>query len=173
MGANIPTGTIFTYKSSDWSTNFLTSAQDIVSKVAAQLAAQGMTVRDHSESVNGVIGNIDAYLGGSASFTVTLTVQITGGMGYNKIDDPAAIIDHVVYTITGNLPTHSVTDYKVPDALSVTTFFDWIKSLFTGTKSTGQPSAGSASSGFSLSSITSTGTLWIALVVLGFIGALA
>ena len=171
MPPQIPTGTLFTYKSSDWKTNYFTTTGDIVNQVAALLAQNGMTIRDHTESVQGVVGNIDAYIGGPAQFSVVLTVQITGGTGYASIDDPASIIDHFVYQVTGTLPTHSVTDFTVPNSLSVGGFFGWVKSLFSGKQSTGQPAP--ASTGFSLSSITSSGTLWIGLVILGFVGALA
>jgi len=106
-------------------------------------------------------------------------VEVAGGMGYNSADDVASIVNHEAYQTTGYLPaSYKVPDLSVPGASGagprvsmqcgagiVETIRGWLGLC-------AQPAA-PVSSGFSLSSITGTGTMWIALVIFGFIGALA
>jgi hypothetical protein len=171
MGANIPTGTLVNYKG-QWHAGGLTGPQDVINKVSSALAADGITVRN-SDWSGSALGDISGYIGAGQDFTATLQVQVTGGLGYNSADDVRSIIDHEVYTATSTLPaSSSIPNFTLPGTTSVSGFTDWLKSLFTGSTSTGQGGT-DTSGGFSLSNITSSGTLYIAIAIFGFIGALA
>ncbi len=174
MSAPIPTGSIITYQSDDWHTkSVFISPDDVLHSVETALIADGITARPGSAASVG----FGAEVAGVASlsdikFSVTLLVQITGGLGYNSADDVASIINHEVYATTGYLPSSSsVPKVQLPGNASVSGLWNWFGSLFSGSQSTGQPS--DPSTGFSLSNLTSSGTLYIALALFGFIGALA
>lgn len=174
MTATVPTGSIITYSSGDWYSGWFSSAIDTINAVGQLLVSNdGMKIRKvNSVSVNGIVSAVDKYLGGPAKFSVELEIEITGGLGFNSVDDVAAVVNHEAYQATGKLPAiSSVPKVSIPGTPSITGFIDWVKSLFSGTQSTGQPS--STGSGFSLSSLTSSGTLYIGLAVFGFVAALA
>src|SRR5713226_7515642 len=98
MGANIPTGTIVTYTSGDWHVGWFAGTSDITNAVGARLISDGITIRKiNSVSVNGIVGTFDKFLGGPADITISMDVQVTGGLGYDSEDDVAAIINHEVY----------------------------------------------------------------------------
>lgn len=111
--SSIPDGTLFKYQSGDWKTTYLNAPADIVRKVQAKISSMLM-IRSHTETIEGVVGNVDAYLGAPANFSVEMTVQVKNGLGYANVDDPASIIDNAVYQVVGVLPTHTVPSFQLP-----------------------------------------------------------
>lgn len=168
----MPTGSVINYQSDDWYAGWFTNTDDVISAVAQKLSQDGLTVRSSSSSINGAMGSVDKWLGGGASFTVTMKVEVTGGSGYSSTDDVASIINHEAWSVTQHLPgSWSVPSYSLPGTFSLTGISDWLGSLFSGVTKTGQPASSSGTD--LLSSITSKGLLWIALMIIGFVGALA
>src|SRR6266850_5828910 len=110
MSAPVPVGSIITYTSGDWYSGWFTGTNDLTNQVGTALIAQGLTIRKvNSASVNGAVGTIDKYLGGPATLTISLDVEVTGGSGFGSVNDVASIVNHEVYQATGHLPVISST----------------------------------------------------------------
>lgn len=111
----LPDGTVFEYQSTDWSVTFASGPQEIISRVASNLQSKGLYVRANSYKTPSVLAQIYGDAVGSYKYSVDMQVQIENGVGFASVDDAASIIDHEVYVITGNLPTHSVPNFDQPN----------------------------------------------------------
>lgn len=126
MGAIVPDQSVVVYQGR-WTTTSSLGPMDVIRLVEAALASDGITVRNEQVSANTA-----AKLGlGSIPFSVTLTLQITNGMGFGDPNDIIADINHEVWVATGLMPlAGSITSVQAPADPSA--------------QSTGQPSISSA-----------------------------
>lgn len=88
------------------------TVNDLVSAVSSDLAAQGIAVR--SSNVNQGLGNIFANLGVGGQFTITLTLQVENGLGFNSVEDVISIIRGAVYQESGQMPLADSIPYGGP-----------------------------------------------------------
>jgi hypothetical protein len=167
--SDFPQGTFFNYHSGDWKTNYFHGPAEIVSEVQQKISGQ-IAIKSHKESIAGIVGNVDAYLGAPALFGIDLTAQVDNGLGFGAIDDAGKIIGHAVYEVTGMLPTFTITSVQLPGGSS---------------QSTGEPDPSKGSGGSAdnssnpfqsledfFSGLTSKASLWLMLVSIGLIAGI-
>lgn len=171
----IPDKSIVTWVGS-WIPGVGANPQESAGQVSTQLSQLGM------KAVS-ITWTGDSFLNvGQDAIKFTIKVQTVGGTTYGSENDVQSIINHAVYEAVGQLPISSqITDVQLSrgdTSANVTTqlpacgtgFVESIKG-FLGICS--RPVQQVDSKPFSLSSITGSGVLWIALVVFGFVGAFA
>lgn len=103
--AGVPTGTLLSY-SATWETTIHDSdPQDILRQVLGALSGNGLTVVGQNLNV-GILGTISAAAFIATKFSVSIQVQVANA-GFNKPSDIQSIIDHLAYTVSGELPITS------------------------------------------------------------------
>lgn len=105
----IANGAILTYVGQWTTTGLFQTVNDLLSKIGADLAAQGLPIR--SSNVNQSLGQIVGAAGWGGSFSVTLQVQVENGLGFNSADDIISIIRGVVYQETNQFPASDSIPY--------------------------------------------------------------
>lgn len=168
--SDFPQGTLFNYHSDDWSTTYFHGPAEIVSEVQQEIYNQ-IAIKTHKESIAGIVGSVDAYLGAPAQFSIDLTAAIDNGLGFGSIDDAASIINHAVYKVTGRLPTSSVPSYKVPGGGATDTGQPTGAPNSKDTSNTSNQSIFASLEDF-FSGLTSKASLWLMLVSIGLIAGI-
>jgi hypothetical protein len=111
LGSIVPDQSIVIYQGR-WQTTYHTwSPMDVVRAVESALPGDGLTVRNEAVSAGTA-----AKMGlANIPFSVTLTIQVSNGMGYGDPNDILSIINHEVYAATGYMPlAGSITSVQVP-----------------------------------------------------------
>ena len=102
--AGAPTGAYLTYQGT-WTVTFTQSANDIISKVGAALAAFGLKLTNSNSTVGALAS------AGLSTFTVQLQLLVTGP-GFAQPGDAGSFVDHAFYTVTGKMPVASSTSVQ-------------------------------------------------------------
>jgi hypothetical protein len=112
LGGIVPDQSIVIYQGR-WQTpaGGMGGPMPVVRAIESALANDGLTV--HNESVNAPTA---ASLGfNNIPFSITLTLQVTNGMGYGDPNDILSVINHEVYVATGAMPlAGSITSVQSP-----------------------------------------------------------
>lgn len=110
LGDIVPNGSLVTY-TGQWVTDISTTPDQMLAKVAAALSRDGLHVVSSSQS-GGFLGIMF-----SGSFTATLQIQVSNGMGYANPSDIASVVDHEFFAASGEMPTgSSVSVQSIPGA---------------------------------------------------------
>lgn len=116
LGAIVPDGAIVTYQGK-WPLTQWTGATDILSQVQAAISHSGALAVRNSTSDASWTQNTPPFPLNSAPFGVTLTLQVTNGMGFGDPNDIISIIRHFVYEVTGQFPiADTIPSFQVPGA---------------------------------------------------------
>lgn len=107
-------GDQFTYVSS-WtpSTDMIgvgVTPDTMIGEISADVASQGLTVlkSSYNQSASAYLNAATLGTFTPEPFTVTLTVEVTNGVGFASQDDAASIINNAVYQRSNVLPVSSV-----------------------------------------------------------------
>jgi len=100
LGDIVPNGSIVQY-TGQWPTDIKTTPDATLAAVVNALNRDGLHVLSSSQS-GGFIGEVF-----TGSFTATLQIQVSNGMGFGQAGDVASIVDHEVYLATAEMPSGS------------------------------------------------------------------
>jgi hypothetical protein len=100
LGDIVPNGSIVQYTGT-WATDISTTPGAVLAQVVSALRSDGFNVLASSES-GGLMGELF-----TGSFTATIQLQVSNGMGFSQPADIAAIVDHEAYVASGVMPSGS------------------------------------------------------------------
>jgi hypothetical protein len=107
----VPAETILNYQAKGI-TQYFQSADQVAQDMNPILSQQNITIRDFHTTVTGIVGSVDAYLGGPADFQLTASLQTSADFG--AVADIQSIVDNSIYQITGKLPVSTIPGITVP-----------------------------------------------------------
>lgn len=175
----IPNGSQLTWKGA-WISGVGTNPQSSANQVSTELRNEGMHVVSLTYAG-------DTFLNlGQDPVTYEVEVQTDDGTGHASERDVQAIIEHAIYQAVGVLPiSGNITKIALAGTggtgPQVTTppppcqpgFLEMLRGWFGLCTAQAASQLSNADKGFSLSSITSGGLLYIGLAIFGFVAALA
>jgi len=107
LGDIVPNGSIVTY-TGQWNipTALITlSPSELLAAVTNALSRDGLHVISSSQD-SGLLGMVMLVML-EGSFTATLQIQVSNGMGFGQPSDIASIVDHEVFAASGAMPQGS------------------------------------------------------------------